>query len=162
MGAAAASAEPLSLASPVEMRGVGPVRIGMTPKEASKAAGIALPGDPYELYEDGSCYYVVPEGDVDAFGFMVADGKIARVDVTDTTAVATAEGARIGDSEQHILELYPGAAVEPHAYEGPEGHYLKTRDADGAYGYVFETDGQKVTRYRAGRYPEVEYIEGCL
>jgi hypothetical protein len=26
---------------------------------------------------------------------------------------------------------------------------------------VFETDGQRVTRFRAGRLPAVQYVEGC-
>ena len=95
-------------------------------------------------------------------GFTTCTGTLARVDVWENTGIATEQGARIGDSEQKILELYPGATVEPHAYEGPEGHYVRTRDAGGGHGYVFETDGQKVTRFRAGRYPEVEWIEGCL
>jgi hypothetical protein len=162
LAAAPSSGEPLSLASPVGVQAVGPVRIGMTPEEASKAAGVALTGDPFELYEDGSCYYVMAEGELDAFGFMVSEGKIARIEITDTTEIATVEGARIGDSEKRILELYPDATIAEHAYEGPEGHYVKTSDADGTYGYVFETDGTKVTRYRAGKYPEVDFYEGCL
>jgi hypothetical protein len=26
---------------------------------------------------------------------------------------------------------------------------------------VFETDGQRVTNYRVGRKPEVQWVEGC-
>jgi hypothetical protein len=158
-----AAGEALTPATPVTETGVGPIRFGMTPAEAEAAAGMALPGDRYELYEDGSCYYVTPEGAASVFGFMVSDGTIARVDIWETAEVATAEGARVGDTEARVLELYAGrATIEPHAYAEPEGHYVKTRTAHGAHGYVFETDGQVVTAYRAGRYPEVEYIEGCL
>ena len=31
----------------------------------------------------------------------------------------------------------------------------------GKFAYVFETDGKRVTNFRAGKFPEVEYIEGC-
>ena len=34
-------------------------------------------------------------------------------------------------------------------------------EADSGFEVVFETDSQRVTRYRAGRLPEVEYVEGC-
>jgi hypothetical protein len=158
-----ASGEALTPAAPVTEIGVGPIRFGMTPAEAEAAAGMPLPGDPYELYEDGSCYYVTPEGEASVFGFMVSDGTIARVDIWETAEVATAEGVRIGDTEASVLALYADrATVEPHAYAEPEGHYVKTVTADGVHGYVFETDGTIVTAYRAGRYPEVAYIEGCL
>lgn len=166
LAALPASAEPLSRDSVITPTAVGPVRIGMTAEEATAAAaaaGVALDGDPYELYEDGSCYYVVAEGDLsESFAFMVSEGEIARVDISGESPVASAEGARIGDTEQRVLELYKDAVVEEHPYQGPEGHYLRTRDAGGQHGYVFETDGKVVERWRAGRYPEIEWIEGCL
>jgi hypothetical protein len=158
-----AAAEPLTKDTVVNEQGVGPIRIGMAPKEAGKAAGVTLQGDPYELYEDGSCYYVIPEGELSgAFGFMVSEGTIARIDISSDSSAANAEGVRIGDSEQHLLELYKDAVVEEHPYQGPEGHYVRTKDAGGQHGYIFETDGKVVERWRAGRYPEIEWIEGCL
>ena len=33
--------------------------------------------------------------------------------------------------------------------------------ADSAYRLIFETDGQRVTEYRAGLLPAVEWVEGC-
>jgi hypothetical protein len=93
---------------------------------------------------------------------MVEQGSIARIDIVEGTT-ATAEGARIGDSEDRIRQLYAGhVATSPHKYTN--GHYLTvkpTGPADGAYRIVFETDGQRVTVYRAGRVPQVEYIERC-
>jgi hypothetical protein len=158
-----AAAELLTRDSVVDEQGVGPIRIGMTPEAAGKAAGINLLGDPHELYEDGSCYYVLPEGPLgEVFAFMVADGTIARVDVWVGSPATNAEGVRIGDGEQHLLQLYEGAVLEQHPYQGPEGHYVRTRDAGGQHGYIFETDGSKVENWRAGRYPEIEWIEGCL
>ena len=73
---------------------------------------------------------------------------------------ATAEGARVGDSEATIKRLYPGRVrVTPHEYI--EGHYLTVVSPDGKHGYVFETDGRKVTQYRAGSRVAIRYIEGC-
>jgi len=82
------------------------------------------------------------------------------VDVTEGP-VATTEGARIGDSEDRIESLYPGQVkVMPHKYTA--GHYLVVTPARGGDNrIVFETDGEKVVRYRSGREPAVEYVEGC-
>jgi hypothetical protein len=54
------------------------------------------------------------------------------------------------------------AKVEPHKYT--DGPYLVQPPAaatGSAYRIVFETDGRRVTRYRAGMRPQVEYVEGC-
>jgi hypothetical protein len=89
--------------------------------------------------------------------------RIGRVDV-DTSAIATAEGARVGDTESRILNLYERrVAVTPHKYV-EDGHYLTVTPADpadSAYRIVFETKDGRVTRYRAGVLPSVRYIEGC-
>ena len=92
---------------------------------------------------------------------MLSNDTVVRFDVLDS-AIATAEGARVGDTEARIRQLYQGRVVEqPHKYVAG-GHYFVVSPA-GATGQriVFETDGRVVTRYRAGREPEVENVEGC-
>ncbi len=89
---------------------------------------------------------------------MLVDGKVARIDVIEPS-VATAAGARVGDAEARIHELYSGRTrVEPHKYT--DGHYLVVDAAPGRR-LVFETDGTRVTRYRAGAIPQVDWVEGC-
>lgn len=92
---------------------------------------------------------------------MVERGRIVRVDV-DTVGVRTAAGAGVGDTEDEIQRLYTGhVVVRPQKYV--EGHYLivTPNPADTSHAIVFETSGGKVTRYRAGSRPQVEYVEGC-
>jgi hypothetical protein len=93
---------------------------------------------------------------------MVDGGLVARIDV-DSGITATREGARIGDSEARIQSLYPGrVTVEPHKYTS--GHYLVVTPAaleDSAFRIVFETDSARVTKYRAGKLPQVAYVERC-
>jgi hypothetical protein len=95
---------------------------------------------------------------------MVTNGRIARVDVTDNSKITTLSGAKIGDSESKIKSLYPNQIkVEAHEYD-PKGHYLifVPKDSqDKNYRIIFETDGKKVTRWRSGKLPEVQFIEGC-
>jgi hypothetical protein len=94
--------------------------------------------------------------------FMVSNGRIARVDINDSTT-STSHGIRIGDPETRVYEAYPNRVTsEPHKYV--EGHYLTVAPeaaADSGLAIVFETDGSRVTGYRSGRTPEVEYVEGC-
>lgn len=137
--------------------GWGPIRVGMTVPEARKALGGSL-ADP----RNRECDHVHPRPAPSGVLLMIVQGRVARVEVNDTT-VATAEGARVGDSEARIEALYPGRVQSvPHKYE--DGHYLIVRrgaGADTVYRLVFETDGRRVTRFRGGRVPEVEWVEGC-
>ena len=134
----------------------GPVEIGATLAEALPL--LAEGTDPAAL-GDG-CAYVTARGAPDGVRFMVEGGRIVRVDVTEG-ATATVEGARVGDSEQRILELYPAARCMPHKYEEGSFYLVAPTAADTLSRYLFETDGAAVTRYRAGRFPQVEYVEGC-
>jgi hypothetical protein len=84
--------------------GFGPVKPGMTEKQAAKALGIKLLS---EGAPEGGCTYVRTERSLADLYFMVMDGRIARVD-TDSRAYRTAEGARVGDTETRIKLLYRG------------------------------------------------------
>jgi pyruvate/2-oxoglutarate dehydrogenase complex dihydrolipoamide dehydrogenase (E3) component len=75
--------------------------------------------------------------------------------------VLTEQGAGVGDSEQRISELYGRVTVQFHKYR-PEGRNLIVTDpADSMLRIIFETDSGRVVRYRAGRRPPVDYVEGC-
>ena len=93
---------------------------------------------------------------------MVEHDTVVRIEARDST-VATAAGARVGDREARILDLYRGhVRVEPHKYLGPAGHYLViTEPGDTVDQIIFETDGKRVLNFRAGRLPAVAYVEGC-
>ena len=112
--------------------------------------------------DTASCDYAASEGLPPGIGLMVGEGTIKRVEVR-RGEFATAAGARIGDSEERIKSFYPGrVTVTPHEYT--DGHYLTvvpSSMADSAYRIVFETDGSRVLRYRAGILPHVGYVEGC-
>lgn len=139
----------------VSERGVGPVHVGMTLNEAEAALGAPF-RRPRSLAD---CAYVRPPQEPSGLSFMVVQGRIARIDV-DSATVGTTAGAQVGDSEARVRELYGNRLiVSPHKYV--EGHYLTVTPRDTVYRIVFETDGQRVTRYRAGRLPEVEWVERC-
>ncbi|GAC1524958.1 MAG: hypothetical protein NVS2B4_00490 [Ramlibacter sp.] len=92
---------------------------------------------------------------------MMLKGRLARIDVSNS-GVTTEAGARVGTSESELDRLYDGRLVqEPHAYTGPDGHYLTLGSGDG-HAIRFETDGESVTQFYAGTAEAVQYIEGCL
>jgi hypothetical protein len=135
--------------------GAGPVRVGGDASALGARVSVEGAGGTVE-----TCQYVRPPGAPPGVGVMVVDGRVARVDV-DSGRVATAEGVRVGDPEARVRSLYAGRVREqPHKYT--RGRYLVVTPAGAPDGrIVFETDGSAVTRYRAGRIPEVEWVERC-
>ncbi|PPT10860.1 Serine/threonine protein kinase [Geitlerinema sp. FC II] len=151
--------------SRVAIDGIGPVRVGMTVAEASRSAGTTFVRE--GVYDSPQCHYIVPENGMRDVSFMVTNGRIARVDVRNPV-VRTVSGAGIGNSEEEIEQLYPDRIeVSRHPYTGgapQNGHYLTFVPQDWRdrnYRVIFETSYDYVTQYRAGKLPEVEYIEGC-
>ena len=99
--------------SKVFINGIGSVQVGMTVAQASQAVGTKLVREGYGNYQ--CSYYKLQNGTKD-IGFMVTNGRIARVDVS-KGSISTASGARIGDTEARIKALYPGQIkVSRHAY----------------------------------------------
>jgi hypothetical protein len=106
------------------------------------------------------CYYLqVAEGDTSLY-IMIIDDTVVRFDVLDKEAnILTQKG--IGATKLEILKRYPQAKVKPHEYLGDAGEYLEVTLTSGN-ALIFETEFDIVAQYRFGRYPEVQYIEGCL
>ncbi|MDQ2665056.1 MAG: hypothetical protein M3Z05_03515 [Gemmatimonadota bacterium] len=140
--------------------GIGAVKVGMTLAEASSVAMGTLTAPP--AADTAECGFATWKGGPAGVRFMTARGRIARVDVS-SGVVATAAGARVGDAEEKIAALYPGRVqVGPSKYSS--GHTLTIKGgspADSMYRLIFDTDGKRVTALRAGRSPEVAFVEGC-
>lgn len=140
----------------VSFSGFGPVKVGMTVRQASKAMGIPLVR---EQGQEEACYYVSPKSGFKDVAFMVTNGRIARIDISEK-GHATDRGAKVGDTEARIKSLYRGMVkVSKHPYV--DGHYLRVDMKGGRFSIIFETDGKRVTSFRAGKAEEVGYIEGC-
>lgn len=140
--------------------GYGDTRFGMDEAAFDRAWGGELKGAPEQ---DSTCFYKTPKWVKLSrdFAFMFEDGRFVRYDVG-TAKEAAPGGGRVGMSLAQIHALY-GAAVgeQPHKYvEGAK--ILRVTAPQGGGVLVFETgaDG-KVTRWRVGVPPQVDYVEGC-
>ena len=139
--------------------GLGQIQIGMT---LDDAVNMGLLNERPDIKP--ACDFVFPAvgAGIPLVNVMVVKGKIVRIDV-DTGTVTTENGARIGDTEDRIKEIYGDELkITPNKYI-TGGHYLTILGDSTSAGkaIVFETDGRQVTGFRAGLLPEVEWVEGC-
>lgn len=147
------------------LAGIGGVTVGMSLAEASAAAGVPIMIDPARDLGRG-CAFARAAGGPPGLEFMVDEGRIVRFDVMAGSAIRTLSGIGVGATETEVLAAYSGRIeTQPHPYGGPEGkHYLVFTPADAAdqhLSLIFETDGQRVTRFRSGLADPVSWIEGC-
>ena len=143
--------------------GFGPAPFGASEERVRMAWGKELGGMKPDA--PGGCYYLMPRPRTQSgyrIAFMFEDDRFVRMDV-DADDVVAPGGGRVGMSEQDIERLYAGhVQVQAHKYvEG--GKYLRVPNPGGGSGVVlFETDAEgRVTGWRIGEPPQVDYVEGC-
>ena len=159
--------ERLSADSRLSLDGVGPVRVGMTLKEAAAAA--AVPIRLLDTPSDPGCRYAAPDrasGTGDELAFMVVDGRIVRIDVgiMGPDRIRTVSGVGKGSIEAEVQATYPGRIrVQPHPYT-PNGRYLVYVPGDPGLRHlsmIFETVDGEVRSFRSGFAEQVSWKEGC-
>lgn len=144
----------------LSLDGIGPVRVGMQIDDVERLLDDVARLDRIE--PEDVCGYArfatVPAG----VSFMVSGTTVVRVDVT-AARIFDGFGLGLGSTEEAVVARHRDRVrVEPHPYMGPEGHTLVVEDpAQPGFRQIFETDGRLVIGMRAGRLPEVDYIEGC-
>jgi hypothetical protein len=141
-------------------KGTRDLKVG---KPAFQARAVTGPFLPPAGADSLRCRMVTWEAAPPGVRLMLENNMLVRIDV-DSGPVTTRDGAKVGDPESRILELYSGRVdVAPHKYS--DGwHYLTVRPvapADSFFRFVFETDGKVVRSFRAGQRPQVEYVERC-
>ena len=140
--------------------GYGDLKFGMPADGMDQAWG----GELARVGPEGeACYFKTPKW-VKApadFAFMVENGKFVRYGA-ESERIAAPGGGTVGMARADIDRLYAGRIEEqPHKYvEG--GKYLRIADAATANALLFEVDAAgKVTEWRVGQAPQVDYVEGC-
>lgn len=148
--------------------GLGRVAVGMNLKQAQTALGAKLKVDYPEAVDNDNCGLARrADGHEANVLYMVEGGRITHIDVVMATSrtaprVLTKAGVGLGASEAAVRRAYGRAlSAEPHPYD--EGAlYLKIDEPGKRRGIIFEITQGKVSSFRAGRYPSLGYIEGCL
>lgn len=140
--------------------GYGALRLGMDEATFRKAWQGELAG---QLDAAGGCSVLRPvwakaPGDL---RFMFEQGRFVRYDIG-TAKEPAPGGGTVGMDGARIRALYGEAVqVAPHKYEAGAST-LRIATPDGRGALVFETDASgKVTRWRVGLTPQVDYVEGC-
>jgi hypothetical protein len=157
--------ERLTTNSRVSPDGIGPIKIGMTVKEAEKAGKINFsPVTGHKIKKHG-CSIVKPfswfHGNFHALTFMLTDGRISRIDVhSDNLYTKTVEGIGVPDSVDLLNWRYSNTRVT--LDQANQTKYIEfTPPKAKNYHLIFESQGLLVDSYRAGKLPEVKYKNGC-
>ena len=122
-----------------------------------EVAGKPLPAD------DGNdgCYFLRPQ-DAEDPRLMIDGRKLVRYDVRGPGIVAPG-GGRVGMSLGELQQLYPERAdLGPDKYD-PQAQHLRVRPEQEGHGiidFALGADG-KVSAWRVGLPPQVDYVEGC-
>lgn len=147
----------------VTFQGFGPAAFGSDAEQVRMAWGNDL-GDATPS-EPGGCYFLTPPPMGTApfdIGFMIEGDRFSRIDVGNDGYTAPG-GGKVGMERAEIERLYAGRVeASPHKYEAG-AHTLRVTDAEGGTSaLVFETDAAgKVTGWRIGVPPQVDYVERC-
>lgn len=158
--ASAASTDSQVPATLARYDGYGDLRFGMDEPTFAKAwqGELKRLGPPGE-----TCFYQTPKWvkTPSDFAFMFEGGRFVRYDVG-TAKEAAPGGGKVGMDSAQIHALYGARVSElPHKYV-PGAKVIRVTAPQGTGVLVFETDAQgRVTRWRAGVPPQVDYVEGC-
>jgi hypothetical protein len=142
-----------ALPSELSLDGLPPLTLGMTVAQAGNALGKPLAVDYAD--ESKACGQVL-DPRYRTTSLMFVDGKLARIDVR--RRGLSFNGVSVGSTEAEVRAAFPKLRVEPHKYT--DGRYLNVKLSQ-TTGVVFETDKARITRFRLGTYPAVDYVEGC-
>jgi len=155
--------------SPARLDGYGAVTLGAGIAEVRSGYGSPLQGLgrdasgaplPADDANDG-CYYLRPEG-AEEPRLMIEARKLVRYDVASARIVAPG-GGRVGMTLGELQMLYPERGdVVPDKYD-PQSRHLRVRPASEGQAIIDFTlagDG-RVSQWRVGLPPQVDYVEGC-
>ena len=141
--------------------GAGVLRIGMTRDQLALDMHAAVPK---HTRADSGCAYLAVPGVPAGMRTMWVAATLARIDIG-APKLPTDRGVSVGDKAAKVEQLYGGSVTTMPAKYDPQGKYLVVKVGSGSdttRRLVFETDSTtRITRYRVGREPEVEWVEGC-
>ena len=155
LAAAAQSAATPASSWRLSPEGYGPFKIGMRFAQVRKLAPRLRPTEA-SLLVSPDCDYLPLPGHR-GVGLMFIDGRLRRIDLSQP-GLLTTRGVGPGDTVARVLQAYPGLEATPRAYV--ENEQSLTSHA-GPNAIRFETLEGRIDDVYAGRWAEVQLIEGC-
>jgi len=142
-------------------KGYGDLAFGMPSKAVRETWKAPLVGQ--APANPGGCYQLATDPAAPkSLSLMIEGDKLVRYDVGNDTLVAPGGGRRGMDIDQ-VRKLYAGRIREqPDKYVPGAIDLRVSADDDSGSALVFQTDAAgKVTSWRVGQPPAVDYVEGC-
>ena len=150
----------------IHAKGLGPLVVGMTVREARALPGVQLDQTGPQPVPDTFCtYYRVRISDQEVKARVIKD-RIDRIEVS-SPKFSTVGGIRIGDSIDRVKVVYgKKVSIEPHHYLWDQGVVLMVLGPYGnqqnGYGVAFTASPEKgVTEIWVGWYQGIRESEGC-
>lgn len=142
--------------------GLGPIKIGMTVDQAEKAAQKKFLLEPVDgQYRTEACRFATLKNGPKEVFLMLNHRTIVRIDVKNPE-IKTTQGFHLGSNADTVKTLNKGKIeAYPNKYEADKETVVVTPKEKSNLRLVFDTDGKKILYMRAGKTPEVEYVEGC-
>lgn len=153
--------------------GLGPVRIGMTVRQAEMALGAKLkPMDPSNGVDTEACWETTRADDPDPFvSYMIWSGTIVRIDIGTgriqqaTPPIATERGIRLNSSVEDVKKAYSPRLVSNFHSQGDIGNYdllyMTVLSDDRRYGHFFVTWKNGLTSMGTADTKAIQLQEGC-
>jgi hypothetical protein len=140
-------------------RGLPPVSVGQTLKEAEAALGAPLLA-PAGKADAGSCQRRSAAA-LPGVVFVVNDGVVSRIETRDAR-YSTVSGVRVGDDIRKARKTYgTWLTAVPHVYF-ERGLRMGLYSPDRRFALIMESnDSGRIITLRAGLVPAVELLEGC-
>lgn len=139
--------------------GLDEIFFGDTVEDAGKKAGTEWVGLP-----SGSttpqCYTVQPTGGPAGVFFTVLNGRIERVDITNS-AITTLSGAGVGSTQAQLFDLFGERLLETETPSGSEIMFVPTDADDREFRIIWTLNGVAASSMRAGRLPGVLTSSAC-
>ena len=139
--------------------GLGPVRIGMSQAQVSKALKTRLTG---EAVEDENVCVEKEARSLRGVGFMFENGRLTRISIWKPSRTKTQRGITIGATAADVRRAYGrGLKAETNYYEDKPAEYLTYWTAPGKRGIRFETGTDRRVYVIHGGTSSIQYVEGC-
>jgi len=135
--------------------GFGPFKVGMRFAQVRRLAPRLRPTEPSLLVSEGCDYLPLPGHP--GVSLMFIDGSLRRIDLS-MPPLRTTRGVGPGDPVSRARRAYPGLMAEARAYV--ENEQTLTWHS-GPNAIRFETMKGRIDGVYAGRWAEVQLIEGC-